>query len=239
MHSFERAVALNPSHPEYALALLVTRENYLEQLVQAAAKAHLRGDEPKANELLSQARALDPENPVIAQHFGSDAKDLPSALPPGLRAGQISSTLAGPVELQPTAGKHNFHLHGGAETILRSVYSAFGIGITLDPSVISGQLMDLDVDNVDFAAAARIAQDLTHTFAVAVQPKTALLARDTQDRRDALMPQLEETVYLPGITGEQMTELATLARNVFDLKQVTASGTNGFMLAAAAMCSLT
>jgi Flp pilus assembly secretin CpaC len=57
-----------------------------------------------------------------------------------------------------------------------------------------------------------------------------VISRDNEDRREALMPQVEETVYLPGVTGDKMQDLANLARQVFDLKQVTASGTNGFLL---------
>jgi Flp pilus assembly secretin CpaC len=44
------------------------------------------------------------------------------------------------------------------------------------------------------------------------------------------MPLVEETIYLPGLSQDQMTELANVARNVFEVKQVTASPTGGFML---------
>jgi type II secretory pathway component GspD/PulD (secretin) len=44
------------------------------------------------------------------------------------------------------------------------------------------------------------------------------------------MPQVEETVYLPGRTNDEMQELANLARNIFDVKEVTASSTGGFVL---------
>jgi Flp pilus assembly secretin CpaC len=65
---------------------------------------------------------------------------------------------------------------------------------------------------------------------VPVQANQVLLIKDTEDNRRQYQPQIEETVYLPGYSQEQMTDLANLARNVFDLKQVTASPTGGFML---------
>jgi type II secretory pathway component GspD/PulD (secretin) len=44
------------------------------------------------------------------------------------------------------------------------------------------------------------------------------------------MPQVEETIYLPGLTNDEMQELANLARNVFDVKEVTGSATGGYLL---------
>jgi hypothetical protein len=224
---FERAVQLNPTDRDYVLALYVTRGNRVDQLVQLAAKARLIGDNARADDLLAQARDLDPTNPVIAQHF--NLPTTPVDLTPAERADLISPTLAGPIELTPTAGTHDFHLQGDAQTVLRNVYTTFGITPTFDSSVSSGYI-NVDLDHLDFAGATRVVQQLTHTFAVPVQAKSVLIARDTPDKRDELMPLIEETVYLPGITGDQMTELANLARNVFDLKQVTASLSNGYML---------
>jgi hypothetical protein len=224
---FERAVLLNPTDRDYVLALFVTRGNRVDQLVQLAAKARLTGDNARADDLLAQARSLDPTNPVIAQHF--NLPTTPVDLTPAERADLISPTLAGPIELTPTAGTHDFHLQGDAQTVLRNVYTAFGITPTFDSSVSSAYI-NVDLDHLDFAGATRVVHQLTHTFAVPVQAKSVLIARDTTEKRDELMPLMEETVYLPGITGDQMTELANLARNVFDLKQVTASLSNGYML---------
>ena len=231
--SFQRAVQLAPGNRDYALALIVTREQRLTQLVQLAAKARLKGDDAKANALLDQAKKLDPDNPIIAQHFATDdarRSDNPTSNPLLLPADEIASTLGGPVEFQPTPGKKSFHQQGDAQSLLRLVYNSFGIQTTFDPSVGYGSSWQLDLDNVDFTEAARVINQITHVFAVPVQPNTALLVKDSLDNRNQFQPQIEETIYLPGISADQMTELANLARNVFDLTQVTASATGGSML---------
>ena len=69
-----------------------------------------------------------------------------------------------------------------------------------------------------------------NTFAVAVQPKVALIAKNDQEMRDQLVPEVEETIYLPGLTNDEMQELGNIARNVFDLKQVATSATGGYLL---------
>jgi type II secretory pathway component GspD/PulD (secretin) len=241
MQSFERAVTLDPTNRDYALALIVAREGRVTELVQSAAKARLLGDTAKADALLQEAHALDPDNRIVDEHLPNSAP--PPAKPPfrpGLLyssvdplkfpAADIASTLAGPVELAPSAGKRTIHLHGGTQTVLRSLYSQFGITTVFDPSVPNGPNIDLDMTNVTFADAASILNMSERTFAVAVQPKVALIARDTQEMRDSLMPQVEETIYLPGLTNDEMQELANLARNVFDVKEVTGSATGGYLL---------
>jgi general secretion pathway protein D len=228
---FARAVQLNPNNRDYVLALLVTRENRVTELVQSAAKARLLGNPAQADSLLEQARTLDPKNPEVLQHFSQTAEDdAPKTTSQYLPAEDIASTLAGPVEFAPKPGKQTFHVQGDTQSVLRSVYSAFGIDLTFDNSVSGGSTLQFDLKNVSFEDATNIVAQMTHTFAVAVQPKTALIVKDTQENRDQFQPQVEETIYLPGFTQDQMTELANLARNVFDVKTVTASATGGFIL---------
>ncbi|HVG26822.1 MAG TPA: hypothetical protein VM865_04385, partial [Acidobacteriaceae bacterium] len=108
--------------------------------------------------------------------------------------------------------------------------SLFGIATTFDAPLPGASSLRLDLDAASFADATRVAAKLTHTFAVPLQPHTALIAPDTQDNRDRLQPQIEETVYMPGIPTESMTEMANLARNIFDLKSVTAGNASGSLV---------
>ena len=243
VRNFEQAVRLNPNNADYSLALIVTREQYVTELVQRAAQARSVGNATLADSLLSQARTIDPENHVVMQHFGtppagkeaansSSKPDLfyssvdPSKFPPQ----NIASTLEGPVELTPTSGSRDVHLHGDVQTVARSLYSLYGIKVTFDPSVAIGPPINLDITKVTFADATRALEIIANVFSVPVQPTSVLIAKDTQENRDALMPLVEETVYLPGHTNDEMQELANVARNIFDIKEVTASATGGFLL---------
>jgi Flp pilus assembly secretin CpaC len=241
---FEQAAHLNPHNLEYSLALIVTRENYVTELVQRAAQARSLGDTAHADSLLAQARTLDPDNRVVAQHFETAAASITnppkrsqglglfysSIDPSKFPAQDIASTLRGPVELTPLAGKRDVHLHGDPQGVIRNVYSLYGTTVSFDSSVTGGAPINLDMNNVTFADATRALDIAAHIFAVPVQPKTVLIAKDTPENRDALMPQVEETIYLAGRTNDEMQELANVARNIFDIKEVTASSTGGFML---------
>jgi general secretion pathway protein D len=229
--SFARALQLNPGNSDYLRAFAFAREGRVVELTHAAAQARSAGDKPRADALLQQAHTLDPDNRIVAEHL-SDGADAFSPVIDPLRfpAQNIASTLAGPVELAPGDARKSFHQTGDGQSVLRAVYSAYGITVQFDDSVTSGPPLQFDLDNVTFATAAKLLGQMTKTFAVAVQPKLALVAKDTQENRDRLVPQVEETIYLRGMTSDQMQDLANLARNVYDVKNVTASATGGTIL---------
>ena len=242
--SFQQAARLNPKNRDYALALIVARESRVTELVQNAAKARLHGDTAQADSLLQQAHTLDPDSSIVAEHLSLGSATKVDARPaienPGLLyrsidpsrfpAADIASTLAGPVELAPASGTRNIHLHGDTHSAVRSLYSEFGITAVFDASVTDGPTINIDMNQTTFADARRVLEMAAHIFSVAVQPKVALIARDTPDMRSQLVPEVEETIYLPGLTNDAIQELANVARNVFDVKQVATSATGGYML---------
>ncbi len=220
--SFERAVRLNPENHNYTLALLFTRETRLTGFVQEAAKARLAGESQRANSLLVEGCALDPTNPLIAQHFDESRTSSITQIPV-VRDG----TLAAPTQFAPLPGKRSFHLRGDLQDIIRGVYNAFGIEVTFDSSLPLGVPVRFDIDDVDFSLATEILGKMGGIFGVPIQPSGALVAKDTRDRRDALMPLAETTIFLPGETAEEIRELANLARNLFGLQQVAVSTGSG------------
>ncbi len=232
---FRHASELNPRNRDYALALLVTREHRLTDLIQRAAVAQHSGRTEEAETLLLEARALDPDNAVVRQHFKPDGNPLPPVSlagdletnPRAAQRAEQAQSLAGPVELTPAPGRRGVHARGGPQEILRAICSAFGLQAGFDASVTSGQPLRLDLDNVTFPEALRTAEALTGTFSVPQQPKVVFFAKDNPENRANLEPLVEETLFLPGVTPESLTEYANLARNVFNLRTVNAVGSSG------------
>lgn len=221
--SFTRAVELNPGNRDYALALIVVREHHLDELVHQAAKQRALGNTERADALLAEARQLDPNNPIITQHF---EEPISAGLAPGVPHGTtIADTLGDAIRLTPKAGKQDVHLRGTPRDVIRSLYVQFGITAVFDSSVTAGFPVRLDLDGVRFEQCARIVSEMTHTFVIPVQPTSALIAADTEENRRRLQPQVEETVYMPGLQETQMQEMANLARGIFGLTSVTASPT--------------
>jgi general secretion pathway protein D len=237
---FAKAKQLNPGNPDYAMALVLARENRVAELVQKAGKARLLGQTAAADTLLAQARALDPENAIVTEHFdpqpvtasfaptlsGNDNSDEPSN-PDTL--GKTNLSFAGVITLLPTKAPKSFHVHTDVRQVISQITSSYGIRAVFDPSVVQ-QNMRFDLDDTTYAQVMPIVLQMGQLFAVPLDPHSILVAKDTPDNRQRLERQVEETIYLPALPPDQMNELLNVVRNIFDLKQVTVQNGAGALV---------
>ena len=82
-NDFKRALALDPEDRDYAVAISVTRQHRITELVQQSTEARQAGDQARAETLLARANGLDPQNPIVTEHIATALlKSSPRALPP-------------------------------------------------------------------------------------------------------------------------------------------------------------
>jgi general secretion pathway protein D len=219
---FERAAALDPANANYALAAQVARSHEVTALIQAAAKDSLLGDEAAARAILARALALDPTNFEVSRHLDELADERVREQPKPLYA-QASSEIGSADTLLPAPAPQSFHLHSDQRQLIDQVFKAYGLMAMIDDSVRPTQVR-LDMDNVTFKDAMRILALVTHTFYVPLDAHHALVADNSRDIRQRLTPQETETVYLAGLSTDDMNEVESLAKNVFEAQQVQLSG---------------
>jgi general secretion pathway protein D len=220
---FAKALKLNPSNNEYALALALAREHHVTELIQESGQARVLGQTDKAEKLLAEAHALDPQNDIVTQH--TDAAMPGVSFSPKIEAGNESwirqaPAIAGAVTLEPKAGTQNFHIHSDVQDVLQRVFSSYGIRASFDESV-RRQDLRFDLEDATYQQATPILLKMAGLFAVALDPKRVLIAKDTTENRQRFEHQLQETIYIPAMTPEQMQELGTIIRTVFDVKQLS------------------
>ncbi|ADV83281.1 type II and III secretion system protein [Terriglobus saanensis SP1PR4] len=208
---FARAAQLNPQHNEYVLGLTTARQRRAAQLVQQAALERQRGHDQQANSLLSQARVLSPDDPLVQQHFASAPAETP---------GLLHEVLAGEIVLQPLAARQTFHLRSDTRSILQQVAQKYGLRVSYDAGVTSKPIR-LDLEDVTYDQAMPIVLMMTKLMAIPLDEKTILVAEDTPGNRERLERQMEEMVSLPGLTTEQLNDIGNIVRNIFDVKQAT------------------
>jgi general secretion pathway protein D len=218
--AFSKAAALDPSNTDYTNAVAVAKAHFVTDLIQQAEKARILGKQDIVHARLAEALELDPTNPMVAQHIG-DVADLTSA---PLKTDDFTSTVADVIRLEPTSGKRSFHVRADGQSLLRQVLSAYGIAPSFDSSV-TPQSVRFDVDDVDFQQAEQLLQLQTNTFFVPLDPHRVLVAKDTRANRLQYERLLLETVYLPGLSAQDFTDVSNVARNVLELTQVTANAT--------------
>lgn len=231
MLKYEQAEALVPDHADYALAAQVARSHLVTALIQTAAKERNRGDAAAARTALERARALDPKNPEVAEHVDEMADDTVKAQPRDLYEGSGDDLERAP-RLAPTPGTHDFHLRTDRRQLIQKVYKAYGIDAVMDQSV-SATSMRFDLDDATFAQARQALEDTTDTFGVPLDPHRVVVARDSKTNREQFQRQETETLYLSGLSKEELTEISNIAKNVFGMPQVSAiEGTDTLTLRA-------
>src|SRR5438270_5663548 len=225
---FDKAVKLNSSNSDYAKAYAVTHQRHITELVQESGKARLLGQNEKAETLLAGARLLDPQNNIVGQ--GPDPGALPKLfhpkIEPWIREGPA---IAGPVTLLPDRAQRTFHLQGDEQDLIHQVLSSYGISASFDESV-QRQNLRFDLDDSPYQQAVPILLGMAHLFAVPLDAKSVLIAKDTPEHRQRFEHQLQETIYIPGMTNEQMDEFGNVIRNVFDVKQLTVDKSAGTLV---------
>jgi general secretion pathway protein D len=221
---FDTAVSLVPGDEQYSAAREIARQHEVTALIQSAEKAKMQGHMDEAQADLRHAFLLDSSNPMVAQHMD----ELSGVTPVNdeLRAEDVKA--GPPVELAPAQERHSFHLHTSSTDMLRQVLTAFGVTPTFDSSVKS-QNVRLDLEDADFGQAAEAAKLVTRTFFVPLDPRRVLVAEDTKENRTKFQRLAVETVYFPGLTPSEITEMGNVARNVFEAQQVTVSAGTGTM----------
>ncbi|MGA2753559.1 MAG: hypothetical protein ABSE53_07300 [Terracidiphilus sp.] len=221
MQGFERAAALDPTNTNYRLAAQVARSHEVTALIQAAAKDRLLGDEAGARAALARALALDPTNFEASQHLDELADETVRGQPKPLYA-QASSEIANLETLLAGPAPQSFHLRADQRQAINQVFKAYGVTAMLDDSVRPTQVR-LDLDDVRFADAVRILGLATHTFYVPLDAHHALVADDTRENRARLTPEETETVYLAGLSADDMTAVESLAKDVFQTQKAQVS----------------
>jgi general secretion pathway protein D len=230
--AFAKAAKLDPARPNYTMALNLTREHRVNELVQSAAKARMLGDDKQADNLLAEAKSVDPNNEEVLEHQIGGQNGLQSEAPKATFTPVKDPLYALPIKLQPAAGPKDVDLRGDAKTVITQAALAYGIKAIFDSSANEGAQAQVrfNMPASPYDRTMPLLLKMTHTFSAPVDAKTILIAKDTQEDRARLVRQLEETIYVPGSTKEQLNELTNIAKNVFDVKQIAIGEGSGTMM---------
>lgn len=235
---FVRALGLDPGNRNYAIAISVVRQHRVTELVQQSTKARLAGDADKAEEQLAEARAMDPQNPIVLEHSQVDSTPVQGAQA-GKPAGAHTvanaaaqpwrieaANLAGPIVLQPSTGAKSFDVRGQSADLLRDVAGQFGIRTVIDASVQARNIHFVLTD-ASYERAMYVLGTMTDTFAVPIDERTILIAKDDPPHRAEFDRQLQETIDVPGADTKKMQDMANVIRNIFNVKDAIVDASAG------------
>ena len=221
LHEYQRAAALDPSNHNYSLAAELASSHAVTSLIQSAAKDRIRGDAVAERAALEHALALDPKNIQVTEHLHELGDDAIRGQSSPIYE-QTADSVGSPLKLEPVAGVHSFHLHMDMRQVIQQVFKAYGIQATVDDSIHLTQTR-MDMDDANFDQAMHALSLVTNSFYAPLDEHRVLVARDTPELRKRLDRLSLETIYLPGLSTGELTEVGTLASTVFDLKPAQAT----------------
>jgi tetratricopeptide (TPR) repeat protein len=217
MQGYQEAAKLDPSNANYPLAAELARSHAVTALIQTAAKDRIRRDAGAELAALTHALELDPRNIQVTEHLhelGDDAARAEPAPP----FEQAANTVAEAAPLEHLARVQSFHLRIDQRKLIEQVFKAYGLSTTFDSS-IRDPIIRLDLDDATFDQAMEVLGLITSTFYVPLDVHRVLIVLDTRANRDQYQRLNLETIYLPGLSASQLTDIGSLAKNVFNAQQ--------------------
>ena len=208
--AYSDAVDWDPSNREYLVRQAVAKGQVVQMKVDLAEREAVSGHFSSALHDLRDAMQLDPSNRTIRERLTEM-----EALDPA-RARQIVAepVMMPAVQLDHRPAKQSFHLRGQTESAYQEIAQRFGAEVAFDVDVRQVPV-NLDLQDMDFATAARVLGQATDTFWRPLTKHLFFVAPDTTQKRKDYEVSIVRTVLLASSeTNEQMTELSRLVREI-------------------------
>jgi len=213
---FDTAARLVPKNLEYVTTLAMVRQQLVFNHLQRGNDDLTKGKVVEAQAEFRSASNLDPENEFAQQRLRDS---LAEWLPKTAETPRVVAESA-EVRVVPNPAFHEFHFRGDSHALLTQVAAAYGLTAEFDESVPSRRV-HFDMESVDFYTAMRAASGVTAAFWVPLSEKQIFLTRDNAENHRQFDHLALRTFYLPGVTTPQeLNEMMTLLRTIFDIRFV-------------------
>ena len=215
-------------------------EDQAGRLFRAAQRAQRSGDSLQAYQLFTEAANLKPANAEYAVRrdmlrqwagltaqisLGDDAEDAARKItveglsPSEVLAGRLALP---PARLQGSTAKRSFDLRGTTRLLFEQVASAYGIQLQFEDgyqgpvSAFSLQMNDLSMQEAFHAL-----ETITNSFLVPVNPKLAMVYRDTTQRRNDSAPLMTAEIPIPErFSVQEAQEMVSAVQQVMQVRRI-------------------
>lgn len=212
---FDEATRLAPQNAQFLTAREVVKAQLVFKHVQRGNLLLLENAQKRAAAEFRAALDLDPENVFARERLDEASREMAPAMP-----SVLPERLADSIELRlaPKSDRATFHFHGDSKGLLTELATAYGMTVQFDDSVQAKQVR-FNLDDVDFFTALRLACQVTKTMWAALDSHQMLIAADTVENHKQFDRMSLRTFILPAhSTPQEVTDLATTLRNMFDLR---------------------
>lgn len=224
----------------FVLAVAGLAEDQATRLYQEGLRMEHAGDLLHAYLLYSQAAALNPSNAAIAEHKNQAAMltakstgihDATTEPDPDLAFLQLMQS-DGPGQfdefgpsapaphLASTGVKKSFDLRGDSTTIFTKVGDAFGIRMLFEPNYLNQPAFQFRTGELDIFEALRLLESMTTSLVEPVDQKTAMVVRDTPQRRAEVVPVVTIGIPIPErFVVQDAQEIVTAVQQALEIRR--------------------
>lgn len=217
----QAARAISPLDTVYASAEKAIEEKLVAEELRKGNQAMLTGDTNDALTAFRRAIEIDPENEYARQRL-HDALPAPEEFAAALLRPRLGET-----RLEPMPEVHSFEFKGSSPQALEQFAKLFGVATVQDQGLTSRNVR-IKLDDVSWETGSQILQRVCKVLMIPLSEHQVLLANDSEENRRDLTPMNLRTFYsLGGSTPQELTELTTALRVLFDLRFITPDAAQG------------
>jgi type II secretory pathway component GspD/PulD (secretin) len=221
LSKMKEARAVSPQDTVYAAAEKAAENQLASDAMKKGTEAMRNGDATAALKFFQRAVQLDPANEYAVQR-------LHTSQPPQAHAPAHQSLMDDAVtRLKPNPGVKSFSYKGSSAEFLSQFVRAYGLQPSMEEAFITRQIR-VTLDDVDWDEGSEIAARACKALIIPMGEKQVLLANDTEEnRRDLLRMELRS--FSPSIvsTPQELNEIFTAMRVLFDLRFISMNGATG------------
>jgi general secretion pathway protein D len=235
----------------FAAATLLQADETAYKLFQTGRTLEKAGEFTRAYVYYAQASALEPKNKEFrgraeALQSRANATVTPSQpVPDGGDDPALDDPISEydlrearemrpPPRLNAKPGKQSFDLAADPRKLFEMVGRGFGIAVLFDqdyPTDGAGKQVRFKVDDVDYREALRMLEIATNSFIVVRNSSLMLIAKDTQQKRVELEPNVSLIVNLPEtVSAQEIQELARSVQQAMEIQKFQVDNTRKIAL---------
>jgi general secretion pathway protein D len=224
---YEKALKSDPNNAAYKIRYSQTRFEAGEAHIKEGLKLKQNGDLQGAATQFQRAQAIDPSSPVAAEELKktlaliSEQNHRADGTPP-TDGDQSSKYLSMPPELKPLSqAPINLRMvNADSKAVFDTIGKLAGLTMIYDPDYPARKI-SVELNNVTLEQALEIASFESKAFWKPITENIVEIIQDqTQKRRD-YEEEVLKTFYMSNtVTPQDLTEIVTGLRSLFDLKRI-------------------
>ncbi len=222
---FDQASKTVPQNVQFLTAREVVKGQLVFNHIERGNALLVQNYRPQARAEFRAALDLEPDNQYalerLAEATRNNVDQNQRIVPP------VESSFASEIQLEPKNDVSTFHFRGDVRGMFSELVAAYGVKVQFDDSV-QARHVQFNVDNVDFFTALRLACEVSKTMWAPLDAHQVLIAADNPENHKQFDRMSLQMFVLPAhSTPQDVTEMVTTLRNMFDLRFITSGQTAG------------